>query len=183
MKKLKYFLMVSFALALGVGVAFLLQNMNSDSHGSNALYKSYDTVSEIYNDSELVVKGKVVEGYQENERKLDSQTIQERIYKVEVKKVVQNNTSDDIQKGDIIPLVITMSAQVDGTDLDLNDYGVKKIESGNYLLFLNSFKDGNEVLFMNNSPNYLYRGNANKFENISGNDLEVITESEIINGN
>lgn len=81
----------------------------------------------------------------------------------------------------MITLAVTMGAQIEGKELELKQNGVKNIKSGNYLLFLNPFRDeeNHKLIFLNNSPYYLYKGNGHKFQNISSGSLDKITENEL----
>lgn len=119
--------------------------------------------------------------HREIDRKLSNKVAKEKIYKVEVKKVLVNKTDQEVEKGMVIEISHTTSFNVDGVDYDVVDSSIKELPNGNYILFLNKIVLDNETFFVNNSPNHLYLLKENKFTNlVKGTKLEKISEVDLV---
>ncbi|WAA08910.1 hypothetical protein [Fervidibacillus albus] len=181
MKKWKYMALFLGILVIGMGT-YIIYGMNNDSSDNkNALSKMYNSESEMYDDAELVIKGEIVSDGEENTRELDEQTIKEEVYEVEVKKIFKNDLDEVVNEGDIITLAVSKQVEMNGQEIATNEND--DISKGNYLLFLNMFYDesNNETIFVNVSPNYLYKNvEDTNYENISSESLEHLTEEKII---
>ncbi|OEH93841.1 hypothetical protein [Bacillus solimangrovi] len=182
MKKYKIILLVAIVLTLGICTFMIYEKTFKPTSQSMGLTKIYKTVSEISNDSELVIKASISNHYEENERYLSSdQKKEERIYDVEIITIYQNLTSKEIAEGDVIRLAHTVEIYINEQPISqIEGFGID-IKEGHYLLFLNSYTDKNtgEVVYVQN-PKHMYKKTWWKFRNIASKELPKISEKEVM---
>jgi uncharacterized Fe-S center protein len=185
MKTKKYFINGIILVLSIFGIYFATTSTNIEkSEGVEnrnvAMSATYGSIEELKNNSQLVVKGKIIGEARENDRKLSDKTAKEIIYKVKVNKVFVNKTNKLIEKGMEIELVHTTSIILNGQEYDVVEPSIKEISNGNYILFLNEVNLENETFFVPNTPNHLYRLEGKKFQNlIKDVKLNELNEEEL----
>lgn len=165
-----------------VGIYLGIDLLNSDKSKNNyniAASVKYDNIEEISKNAELIIKGQINDGYREFNRKLDNKLVNEKIYKVEVKDILVDKTGQDIENGSIIEVSYAVSFEIEGSKYDIVD--LKDLSNGEYLLFLNTVSMDNEIIFVNNSPNNIYRLDGDKFTNlVEETKMEMLTENDLL---
>ncbi|WP_318616092.1 hypothetical protein [Sporosarcina sp. YIM B06819] len=172
-----------FILAIGGFTLYKIYNDNvihqSKSIASAVMFESID---DLANSSDLVIKGIISEGFTELDRQLTDKLTTEHIYKFIVTEVVTNNSSDEIIIGDELTISRSISFKQGSSTYNLLEGSSENLETGNYLLFLNQ-NPLDKTQYTIVSPNHLYKEmRKSKYRNlIGGTAINEIGESEISN--
>lgn len=178
-KRRLFFTLLLVVCSLGILFSILLSNKESTRHNIAAAVQ-YETIEELSNNSQLIIKGKVTDKYRKKNRQHDNKTVTEKLYKIEVKKVLVNNTDQKIEKGMEIEVSHSTGFDIGGTTYDIVDPSIKELPKGKYILFLNKVTIDNDTFFVNNSPNNLYLLKGNKYINFVKNvKLKEITKEDL----
>lgn len=176
MKRILAYLLVCLVLIGGFISGQVFKNKPT-ARRNIALSASYNSIEELNNHSEIIIRGKVSKEY--NDFIVPGEVpIKYRQYEVKINKIFKNSTDKIIEKNN----VITLSYQIEVGDFDLVDN--KNIESANYILFLNTIEKNDSVYYVPNSPNNIYKQSdllGSSFINTNRSGLQGVNESSLEN--
>ena len=189
MKKL-YSVITVAALAVGIGSAWVYNDINHSSSHSYAVSKTFNSTEEITEDSQVIIKGSIQNEYKEE--KIGN--LLYYVYEVQVNKVYNNLTDQKIDEGVTISLYRLIGIDTGSDVANIVDDENQEIVKGDYLLFLNGgyVEELNKDILVPNTPNQLFKlnqsngfslgkSNSNEFENIFESDaLPSISEENLI---
>ncbi|MFS1513736.1 hypothetical protein VQL36_15030 [Chengkuizengella sp. SCS-71B] len=176
----KYIFVLTIAFILGVSSYAVYDKNLKFNDEAISLAKDYKTVSELYNDYQVIVKGKITEDYIERDVQLTEKIAKERVYNVKVNKLLTNNTTININKGDVILLSQTYGIEMNGEYYPLSEELKDSLGNGNYIFFLDTYEDENtgEVMY-SSSQNAIFKQKGEKYKNVYGGSLPELTELEV----
>ncbi|GEB35511.1 hypothetical protein BPA01_50910 [Brevibacillus parabrevis] len=185
-------ILVLLAVGLGLTLAFIKRQEASlaDSSGYS-LSKVYNSTSELVDFSNVILKGKI----SKEPRQEQLAELVFHVYDVEVEKLYDNQTEQNIKAGDTVE-VYRIIGYAPGdihemASLVAPEY--QQLEQGEYLLFLNSSyeEEGDKHILIPNSPEQLYKAKGaegfpwlklagERFDSISPQEqLPTIYESDV----
>ncbi|MFB0831454.1 hypothetical protein ACEU2D_17860 [Brevibacillus laterosporus] len=187
MKKI-YSLIIASALLIGVGSALAYKELSPAPSHSQALSKTFKNTEEIVKDSKVIVNASVPQKY----KKEKVGNLIFYVYEVEVNKVYNNLTPQEINEGSTIELYRLIGFDTGNSIVNIVDEKNQEIEKGNYLLFLNGEydKELKKTVLILNTPNQLFKLNETNSLNTQENSeytnvfeteaLPTINEKELI---
>ena len=184
MKKYIVFgLIVSVALFFGAS-HILDKQQNNNAH---ALYASYESVDTLVQNSTLVMTCIVSNKEETIYLNANSKEVKGLSQEVLVKDVLMNNSDTELSKNSTINVAYFNEIKSTNDWMKISDANTMK--PGKYLLFLNEINNENGTIYVNNTPNHLYRlknaafntnKSLNKFDNMKSKKLLDISEDDVI---
>lgn len=175
-KTFVYLLTIIGLLTLGIsGSMYVKYKEPNKSHG---LYQVYENTEDIFNDSELIIYGKVISKPMQIERKLEATTFYEDLYSIEIVELHKSPEGSNLKEGDFIPYSVTKQYNRNGQLYDIEHVSLDKEM---HLLFLNTYTDENsgEVVYVDTSPGHVYEKENSNFINISSDSIKTMNPSTI----
>ncbi|MFD1032374.1 hypothetical protein [Metaplanococcus flavidus] len=146
------------------------------------LSKSYESLEEITDESDLVVRAHVPLYYDIREINKEELTTKQAFYEVAIDEVFIDRTGNDFDEDSeiVVNQVIGLKESVD--DGYSSEKGMKPMKTGDYLLFLKKVThpaDG-KVYYVSNSKRHLYKLSGKEtFKNIASDELVEIKYSDL----
>lgn len=164
--------LVVFISVFSIGLSYFLGEGNHG--GSGALGKTLTSIDELDSSAKIILKGNVKP--KSGDVKLSFEYEQ---YPVEITEVLKNTTGNKLNIEDTILLSVPTKM-----------LEIKGVESGEYILFLNTLERNEQLYYLNNSINNLYKLKNKKYINVFGEkykfgkdgdkSLQEIEESDVI---
>ena len=153
---------VILGIILFVTISFTVINFlrgKDNSASSNACGKVLTSIEELDNSSKIILRGKVKP--KTGDIKLSFNYEQ---YPIEIIEVIKNTTTNQLNEKN----AILLSVPTEVMELD-------RIETGEYLLFLNTLEIEDKLYYVTNSINNLYKLKSKKYVNVFGDLFRYIT--------